>query len=35
LLDLHAHCREGGPAWQRAVHEFAEYVIDLIRLWPR
>lgn len=35
LLDLHAHCREGGPAWQRAVHEFAEYVISLIGLWPR
>jgi tryptophanyl-tRNA synthetase len=35
LLDLHAHCREGGPAWQRAVREFAEYVIDLIMLWPR
>lgn len=35
LLDLHAHCREAGPAWWRAVGEFADYVIDLISLWPR
>lgn len=35
LLDLHAHCREGSPVWQRAVREFAEYLIDLIRRWPR
>ena len=35
LLDLHAHCREAGPAWRRAVGELADYVIDLISLWPR
>ncbi|HEY2577903.1 MAG TPA: hypothetical protein VGI74_16480 [Streptosporangiaceae bacterium] len=35
LLDLHAHCRRANPAWQRAVGEFADYVIDLISLWPQ
>ncbi len=35
LLDLHTHCQEAGPAWQRAVSEFADYVIDLISRWPR
>lgn len=35
LLDLHAHCRDAGPAWQRAVREFADYVIYLISRWPR
>ncbi len=35
LLDLHTHCREAGPAWQRAVREFADYVVELISLWPR
>ncbi|TVT55324.1 hypothetical protein FNH05_09705 [Amycolatopsis rhizosphaerae] len=35
LLELHAHCRESDRAWQQAVHEFADYVIDLISLWPR
>jgi tryptophanyl-tRNA synthetase len=35
LLDLHAHCRDAGPAWQRAVREFTDYVIGLISLWPR
>lgn len=34
LLDLHAHCREDGPAWRRDVAVFADYVIDLIDLWP-
>lgn len=34
LLDLHAHCHEAGPAWQRAVREFADYVNDLFTLWP-
>jgi glycosyltransferase involved in cell wall biosynthesis len=34
LLDLHAHCREAGPTWQRAVRGFADYVIGLISLWP-
>lgn len=34
LLDLHEHCIDGGPAWQRAVSEFADYVIELISLWP-
>ncbi len=35
LLDLNAHCLRAGPLWQRAVGGFADYVIDLIRLWPR
>lgn len=35
LLDLHVHCQRADPAWQRAVAEFADYVIDLIGLWPR
>jgi tryptophanyl-tRNA synthetase len=35
LRELHAHCREAGPAWQRAVREFSDHVIDLISLWPR
>jgi len=35
LRDLHAQCWEAGPPWQRAVREFADHVIDLIRLWPR
>lgn len=34
LLDLHARCLHAGPAWQRAVEEFAEYVIALISLCP-
>ncbi|MGH4006605.1 MAG: hypothetical protein ACRDTH_00270 [Pseudonocardiaceae bacterium] len=35
LLDLHAHCQRTDPAWQWAVGEFADYVIDLISRWPR
>jgi hypothetical protein len=35
LLDLHGHCQRADPAWQRAVGEFADHVIDLISLWPR
>jgi hypothetical protein len=35
LLNLHAHCREAGPTWRRAVAEFADYVVHLISLWPR
>jgi tryptophanyl-tRNA synthetase len=35
LLSLHASCLQAGQAWQRAVGEFADYVIDLIGLWPR
>lgn len=35
LLDLHAHCREAGSTWQRKVAELADYVVDLIDLWPR
>ncbi|WP_131745772.1 hypothetical protein [Frankia sp. Cppng1_Ct_nod] len=35
LLDLHTHCLHAGPAWQRAVGEFADYMIDMISLWPR
>jgi hypothetical protein len=35
LLALHAHCREAGAAWQRAMAEFADYVIELISIWPR
>lgn len=35
LLDLHAHCREGSWRWRREVARFADYVIDLIDLWPR
>ncbi|MPZ67006.1 MAG: hypothetical protein GEU83_16345 [Pseudonocardiaceae bacterium] len=35
LLDLHAHCLHASPPWQRAVAEFADYVIELISLWPR
>lgn len=35
LLDLHAHCREDGPVWRRDVADVADYVIDLIDLWPR
>jgi tryptophanyl-tRNA synthetase len=35
LLDLHAYCREAGSAWEHAVHDFADHVIHLIRLWPR
>ncbi len=35
LLDLHWHCQRADPAWQRAVGGFADYVIDLISLWPR
>lgn len=35
LFDLHEHCIDAGPAWQRAVAEFADYVIELISLWPR
>jgi tryptophanyl-tRNA synthetase len=35
LLDLHGHCRRADRAWQLEVGEFADYVIDLISLWPR
>lgn len=35
LLDLHAQCRDDSPAWRRAVEDCADYVIDLISLWPR
>lgn len=35
LLDLNARCLRAGSAWQRAVGEFADYVIDLTSLWPR
>lgn len=35
LLDLHKHCMDDGPAWRRAVAGFADYVIELISLWPR
>lgn len=35
LIDLHAHCAEGSSVWKREVADFADYVIDLIRLWPR
>lgn len=35
LLDLHTHCQQAGPTWQRAVGEFADYVVELISLWPR
>jgi tryptophanyl-tRNA synthetase len=35
LLDLHAHCREGGVAWRREVARLTEEVIGLIELWPR
>lgn len=35
LLELHALCREAGPAWRHAVSDFADYVIDLIGRWPR
>lgn len=35
LLALHAHCRDAGSAWQRAMAEFADYVIELISIWPR
>jgi hypothetical protein len=34
LLDLDAYCREGGRKWQAEVRAFADYVVDLIRLWP-
>jgi hypothetical protein len=34
LLDLHKHCIDDGPAWRRAVAGFADYVIELISLWP-
>lgn len=34
LLDLYEHCVDDGPAWQRAVSEFADYAIELISLWP-
>lgn len=35
LVDLHAYCREAGASWLRAVAVFADYVIDLVRRWPR
>jgi tryptophanyl-tRNA synthetase len=35
LLDLDRHCRLADRAWQRAVREFADYLINLIRMWPR
>ncbi len=35
LLDLDAHCRSTDPAWNRAVGDLADYVIDLIQRWPR
>jgi tryptophanyl-tRNA synthetase len=34
LLNLHRHCREGGPPWRREVAQLADYLIDLINLWP-
>ena len=34
LLDLHRHCRKGGPPWRREVAQFADYLLDLINLWP-
>ena len=35
LVDLHAHCREGGRAWRADVARFADRVVDLIAQWPR
>jgi tryptophanyl-tRNA synthetase len=35
LLELHGQCRHASSTWQKAVGEFADYIIDLIRLWPR
>lgn len=32
---LATHCREGGPAWDRAVAGLTDYVLDLTRRWPR
>ncbi|OSC41849.1 hypothetical protein B8W66_06970 [Mycobacterium decipiens] len=34
LRDLHKWCIEGGRAWQLAVLDLADYVIDLIGKWP-
>ncbi len=34
LVELHTRCLEAGPAWRRAVSDFADYVVDLISRWP-
>jgi tryptophanyl-tRNA synthetase len=35
LVDLHGRCRQDAPAWRREVLEFADYLIELIGMWPR
>lgn len=34
LVELHAHCQGADRRWRREVAAFADYVIDLIDLWP-
>lgn len=34
LFERHVYCQEGGRTWQCEVTHFADYVIDLIDMWP-
>lgn len=34
LIELHRSCLEAGPVWRREVSKFADYAIDLVKLWP-
>lgn len=35
LTDLYGRCRLGDPSWHRAVSQFTDQVVALVRLWPR
>lgn len=35
LHDLHAQCQQASSAWERAVHDLADYLVHLTSLWPR